>query len=170
MQLYVKHFKNSLHKQEYWLPNELKPKNFEKRLLICQLLLQRERIKVFLDLIATDDEKWIDYGNAKTRNTPDQQLTSVYIERKTTEYCEKHDKAILQHNNFRPNVVQLVTSYLETLRKMLLLPITTCSDLEQNFTSYEDCQESISGLHLKMKRPSDEVCPLRSITKVVDTD
>lgn len=54
-----------IHKQGNWVPHELKPRDVERRFLISQLLLERQRRKGFLHRIVTGDEKWVLYDNPK---------------------------------------------------------------------------------------------------------
>lgn len=68
------------HKQGYWVPYELKPRDMERRSLICELLLKRQKRKGFLHRIVTGDEKWIHYDNPKRRKSwvkPGQPSTPV---------------------------------------------------------------------------------------------
>lgn len=46
-----------MHKQEYWVPYELKPRDVVKRLLTCELLLLLKKRKRFLRLNVSGDEK-----------------------------------------------------------------------------------------------------------------
>lgn len=69
-----------IQKEGHWVPYELKPRDIERRLLTCELLLQREERKGFLHRIVTGDEKWIHYDNPKRRKSwvkPGQPSTSV---------------------------------------------------------------------------------------------
>lgn len=52
-----------IHKQDYWVPHVLKDRDVERRLTMCELLLQRQNRKPFLHRIVTGDEKWIHYDN-----------------------------------------------------------------------------------------------------------
>jgi len=52
-----------IQKQGHWVPYELKPRDVERRFLMCELLLQRQKRKGFLHRIVTGDEKWIHYDN-----------------------------------------------------------------------------------------------------------
>ena len=58
-----------IHKQENWVPYELKPRprDVERRFVTCELLLQRQKRKGFLHHIVTGDEYWIPYDNPKCR-------------------------------------------------------------------------------------------------------
>ena len=47
-----------IQKQGNWMPYELKPKDVERRLFVCEQLLERQRRKGFLHRIVTGDEKW----------------------------------------------------------------------------------------------------------------
>lgn len=50
-----------------WLPKELKERDIERRLVTCEILLQRQQKKGFLHRIITGDEKWIHYDNPKRK-------------------------------------------------------------------------------------------------------
>ena len=54
-----------IHQQDYWLPRVLKDRDIERRLVMCELLLQRQNRKSFLHRIVTGGEKWIYYDNQK---------------------------------------------------------------------------------------------------------
>ncbi|XP_011060050.1 PREDICTED: GATA zinc finger domain-containing protein 16-like [Acromyrmex echinatior] len=60
---------NHLHKAGYkknldvWVPHELSVKNMMDRINICDTLLKRNKIELFLKRMITDDEKWITYNN-----------------------------------------------------------------------------------------------------------
>ena len=56
-------------KQGTWVPHELKPRDVERRLVTCELLLQRQVRKGFLHRIVTGDEKWVLYDNPKRRKS-----------------------------------------------------------------------------------------------------
>ncbi|UYV73998.1 SETMAR [Cordylochernes scorpioides] len=56
-------------KQGNWVPYELKPRNIERRICTCELLLKRQNRKGFLHRIVTGDEKWIHYDNPKRRKS-----------------------------------------------------------------------------------------------------
>ena len=61
------------------MPYELKPRDFERRFVTCELLLQRQKRKAFLHRIVTGNEKWIHYDNPKRRKSwgkPGHALTS----------------------------------------------------------------------------------------------
>lgn len=58
-----------IQKQGHWVPYELKPRDVERRFLMCELLLQRHKRKGFLHRIITGDEKWIHYDNPKRRKS-----------------------------------------------------------------------------------------------------
>lgn len=51
------------------MPYELKAKDVERRLFICEHLLERQKLKRFLYRIATGDEKWVHYDNPKRRKS-----------------------------------------------------------------------------------------------------
>lgn len=51
----------------HWVPHDLKPRDIERRLLTCELLLERQKRKGFLHRIVTGDEKWIHYENPKRK-------------------------------------------------------------------------------------------------------
>ena len=54
-----------VHKLSNWVPHELTEKAIENRLIMSELLLQRQKRKDFLHRIITGDEKWIYYDNPK---------------------------------------------------------------------------------------------------------
>jgi len=69
-----------IHKQDYWVPYVLKDRDVERRLTMCELLLQRQNRKSFLHRIVTGDEKWIHYDNPKRKKSwvrPGQPSTST---------------------------------------------------------------------------------------------
>lgn len=69
-----------IQKEGHWVPHELKPRDIERRLFTCELLLQRQKRKGFLHRIVTGDEKWIHYDNPKRRKSwvkPGEPSTSV---------------------------------------------------------------------------------------------
>lgn len=57
-----------IQKQGHWVPYELKPRDVERRFLMCEFLLQRQKRKGFLHRIVTGDEKRIHYDNPKRKN------------------------------------------------------------------------------------------------------
>lgn len=58
-----------IQKQGHWVPYELKPRDVERRLVTCEVLLQRQKRKGFLHRIVTGDEKWIQYDNPKRKKS-----------------------------------------------------------------------------------------------------
>ena len=53
----------------HWVPYELKSKDVERRLAMCEQLLQRQKKKrFFFHRIVTGDKKWIYYKNPKHRS------------------------------------------------------------------------------------------------------
>lgn len=52
-----------------WVPHEIKAKDMERRKIISEILLARQRRKSFLHRIITGDEKWIYFENPKRRKT-----------------------------------------------------------------------------------------------------
>lgn len=50
-----------------WVPHELSERCIERRITICDVLLQRQKRKSFLHRIITGDEKWIRYDNPKRK-------------------------------------------------------------------------------------------------------
>lgn len=64
------HLKNGL-----WMPQELKPRDIESRLMICKMLLQRQKQQPFLHQIVTGDRKWIYFNDAKRKRMHDQPST-----------------------------------------------------------------------------------------------
>ncbi|KAM0729388.1 Mariner Mos1 transposase [Formica fusca] len=58
-----------IQKQGNWVPYELTPRNVERRLFTCEMLLARQKRKGFLHRIVTGDEKWIHYDNPKRKKS-----------------------------------------------------------------------------------------------------
>ncbi|KAL4089968.1 hypothetical protein QTP88_024895 [Uroleucon formosanum] len=58
-----------IQKEGNWVPYELKPRDIERRLFVCEQLLQRQNRKGFLHRIVTGDEKWVRYDNPKRRKS-----------------------------------------------------------------------------------------------------
>lgn len=58
-----------IQKEGSWVPYELKPRDVERRIVTCELLLQRQKRKGFLHRIVTGDEKWIYYSNPKRKKS-----------------------------------------------------------------------------------------------------
>lgn len=58
-----------IQKQGNWVPYELKQRDVERRLCICEQLLQRHNRKGFLHRIVTGDEKWIKMENPKRKRS-----------------------------------------------------------------------------------------------------
>lgn len=58
-----------IQKKGNWVPYELKPRDVERRLCVCEQLLARQRRKGFLHRIVTGDEKWAHYDNHKRRKS-----------------------------------------------------------------------------------------------------
>lgn len=54
-------------KQGNWVPHLLQEKDVERRLMTCEILLQRHKRKGFLHRIITGDEKWIYFDNPKRK-------------------------------------------------------------------------------------------------------
>ena len=50
-------------KLDVWVPHESSVKNKMDRLNICDTLLKRNKIELFLKRIITGDEKWVNYEN-----------------------------------------------------------------------------------------------------------
>ena len=50
-------------KLDTWVPHELTVKNLMDRVSICESLLKRHEIELFLKRMITGDEKWITYDN-----------------------------------------------------------------------------------------------------------
>ena len=59
------HAMRIVQKEGNWMPYKLKERNMERRLVICEMLHQRQQRKDFLHRIITGDEKWIYYDNPK---------------------------------------------------------------------------------------------------------
>lgn len=58
-----------IQKEGKWIPHELKPRDIERRLVMCELLVQRHNRKGFLHRIVTGDEKWILFSNPKRKKS-----------------------------------------------------------------------------------------------------
>lgn len=58
-----------IQKEGTWVPYELKPRDVERRLCVCEQLLQRQKRKGFLHRIVTGDEKWVHYDNPKRKKS-----------------------------------------------------------------------------------------------------
>ena len=54
-----------IHKEGNWVPHLLNDKDAGRRLMACEMLLQRHKRKGFLHRIVTGDEKWIYFNNPK---------------------------------------------------------------------------------------------------------
>jgi histone-lysine N-methyltransferase SETMAR len=52
-----------IRKEGKWVPHELKERDIERRLVTCEMLLNRFERKSFLHRIVTGDEKWIYFDN-----------------------------------------------------------------------------------------------------------
>jgi len=61
--------KRMIHKQENWVPYDLKPRDVERRLFACEQLLEKQEQKGFLHRIVTENEKWVHYNNPKRRRS-----------------------------------------------------------------------------------------------------
>jgi len=62
-----------------WVPHELNDRQMERRQNTCQILLARQKRKLFLHRIVIGDEKWIYFQNPKRKKSwvdPAQPLTS----------------------------------------------------------------------------------------------
>lgn len=57
------HAMGKILKEGKWVPHELSERNIERRLVTCEMLLDRYKNKPFLHRIVTGDEKWISYDN-----------------------------------------------------------------------------------------------------------
>lgn len=74
------HSLGMVQKQCNWVPYELKPRDVERRLVTCEMLLERQKRKGFLHRIITGDEKWIQYDNPKRKKSwckPGKPSTSI---------------------------------------------------------------------------------------------
>ena len=58
-----------IQKQGIWVPNELKPRDVERRFCMSEMLLERHKKKSFLNRIVTGDEKSIHYDNPKRKKS-----------------------------------------------------------------------------------------------------
>ena len=56
-------------KASNWVPHQLKERDIERRLMTCEMLLERQKRKGFLHRIVTGDGKWIFYDNPKRRKS-----------------------------------------------------------------------------------------------------
>jgi len=133
------------------VPYELKPRDIERRVFICEQLIQRQQRKGFLHRIVTGDEKWIFYDNRRRKNTtlspinrchlnitaehswfedhtlylvgPKRSCLLLAAETWRFHYEQRHDKIILLHDNARPHVSKVVKKYLETLKCFTALAV-----------------------------------------------
>ena len=65
-----------IQKQGIWVPNELKPRDVERRFCMSEMLLKHHKKKSFLHRIVTGDEKWIHYDNPKRKKSCEIRSTS----------------------------------------------------------------------------------------------
>lgn len=56
-----------IQKHGNWTPHNLEPRQIERRLVLSEILLERNKKKGFLHRIVTGDEKWIYYENPKRK-------------------------------------------------------------------------------------------------------
>nr|CDS30438.1 transposase [Hymenolepis microstoma] len=54
-----------IEKELYWVPHELKPRDVERHLFACEVLLKRQTRNGFLHRIVNEDEKWVHFNNLK---------------------------------------------------------------------------------------------------------
>lgn len=59
------HAMGMVQKAGNWLPYQLKKRDIERRLVTCEMLLQRQKRKGFMHQIITSDEKWIHYDKRR---------------------------------------------------------------------------------------------------------
>ena len=184
----------------------MKPRDVERRLVMCEKLLQWQKRKDFLHRVVIGYEKWIHYNNPKRRTLLGKlaiyqhrrqihgsrlllciwwdQLGGVYYEllkptetiteyhyqlqmmrlgralkKKRSLYEQRHNKAVLHHDNAKPYVTKRVKkkTYLETLKMEVLPPPIYSLDIapsdyhlfrsiahslaKQHFHSYEDAKK-----------------------------
>ncbi|KAG5319033.1 MOS1T transposase, partial [Pseudoatta argentina] len=163
-----------IQKQGHWVPYELKPRDVERRLGTCELLLQRQKRTGFL----TGDR----YRLQLMRS-------SRALKEKRPLYAQRHDKVILLHDNARPHVAKPVKTYLETLKWEVLphplySPDIAPSDFhlfrsmahglaDWRFHSYEEAQKWIdswiASKDMSFFRRGIHVLPERW-SKVVESD
>lgn len=74
-------------KAGYWVPHELKDRDIKRRKTICKMLFQRQKKKGFLHRIITGDEKWICYGNPKSKKPWVKSGEPDPAQRKRDVYC-----------------------------------------------------------------------------------
>lgn len=187
-----------IRKVGHWVPYELKPRDVERRFLMCEQLLQRHKRKSFLHRIVTGDEKWVHYDNPKRRATygypghtssstpasnihgqkvmlciwwdqqgviyyellkPNETITGeVYrrqlmrlsrkLREKRPETATRHDCVILQHDNARPHVAEVVKTYLETLKWDVLPHPPYSPDLApSDYYLFQSMQHGLADQH-----------------------
>ncbi|KAG5317551.1 MOS1T transposase, partial [Pseudoatta argentina] len=166
-----------IQKQGHWVPYELKPRDVERRLGTCELLLQRQKRKGFLSTITGD------------RYRLQLMRLSRALKEKRPLYAQRHDKVILLHDNARPHVAKPVKTYLETLKWEVLphppySPDIAPSDFhlfrsmahglaDWRFHSYEEAQKWIdswiASKDMSFFRRGIHVLPERW-SKVVESD
>ncbi|KAG5325494.1 MOS1T transposase, partial [Pseudoatta argentina] len=119
-----------IQKQGHWVPYGLKPRDVER-------LAMKSRYTTII------------------QSVENRGVSPAMHPEKRPLYAQRHDKAILLHDNARPHVANPVKTYLETLKWEVLphppdSPDIAPSDCrlfrslahslcEQKFTSYEDC-------------------------------
>ncbi|KAG5312954.1 MOS1T transposase, partial [Pseudoatta argentina] len=124
-----------IQKQGHWVPYELKPRDVERRFGTCELLLQQYRLQLM--------------------------RLSRALKEKRPLYAQRHDKAILLHDNARPHVTKPVKTYLETLKWEILPHPPYSPDIapsnfhlfrsmahglaDRRFHSYEEAQKWIDS-------------------------
>jgi len=74
------------------------------------------------------------------------------LKEKRPQYDQRHDKAILQHDNVQPYVAQAVKTYLETLKWEILSHLPYSSDISPSdyHCSDDTAYPSRSSLHMKI--------------------
>jgi len=60
-----------IQRQGNWIPNELKPRDLERRFFTCEQLLEQQKWERFLHRVVTANEKLIHYDNPKRKKSWD---------------------------------------------------------------------------------------------------
>lgn len=104
------HAMGMVQKAGNWLPYQLKERDIERRLVTCEMLLQRQKRKDFMHRIITGDEKWIHYDNPKRRKAwmmpgePDPSTPKRNIHSSKVMLCIWWDqKGVIYHELLKPS-------------------------------------------------------------------